>query len=103
MLDLDGFAFPVINVRLANHRGTATFAATRDDDSPKRTVIRYSYDQPDGSRFALKAARALWDKYAAWLDANEYLDDGEPVFIPGNNCNKGYTFTVVPARFLRGA
>lgn len=98
--NFDGRAFPIVTVRLGNHKGNATLNAP---GGTYRARLNYSYDQPDGVNFAAKAARAAWEKYRAASMSDEYpYDPGtadEIVLVPGN-AKDGYTFTVVPARFF---
>lgn len=98
--DFNGLAFPVVTVRLGNHRGNATLNAS---GGTYRARIPYSYDQRDGVDFAVKAARAAWEKYRAASMSDEYpYDPGtadEIVLVPGN-AKDGYTFTIVPASFF---
>lgn len=95
----DGLAFPVITVRLGNGKANATMATYEDTF---RARLDYSYDERDGAAFAIRAAQAVWDKYAAHMATGDYPYIVEPsVFVPGNpGPSKGYVITVVPAHYF---
>lgn len=97
----DGLAFPIVRVRYAgptNYRGSRWIATMRrDNERSYRVVTPYDASLSTGTRNAIVAARACWDKARADLGW-----DGEYIAIPAELDADTYAFTFVFSGILNG-
>lgn len=99
--DMSAYTFPAIYVKLGNGSARATLPARDDEGKTYRATVAYDYSERDGSPFAIRAARIVWDRYTAEMMELWGIEPRETVMVPGDaGPGKGFVILAVPAHIF---